>query len=325
MVQIFISYAHADEALRQELDKHLASLKHQGLIESWHDRRIAAGQAWADEIDANLQTADVILLLVSADFIASPYCYDVEMREAMRRNAAGQAVVIPVILRPCDWHDRPFGKLQAATRDGRAIAKYPTLDDGFLEVVQAIKGAAHEVILRRGLKNVASRKSVEAMQSRHTSASAGNVPRSSNMRVNRTFSDHDKDTFRVEAFEYIAAFFENSLAELEKRNPQLKTNFRRRDANSFEAAAYQNGKESTRCGIWLSSGHHFGEIGYSNSGLGNGNSYNESLSVTDDNRMLGLKPMGFGTFIHDASAKSLTLDGASEYLWSMFIRPLQES
>ena len=138
MIRIFISYAHADEALRQELGKHLASLKHQGRVEIWHDRLIDAGDEWAHAIDTNLQSADVILLLVSADFIASPYCYEVELKEAMRRHDASEAVVIPVILRPCDWHSLPFGKLQAATQDGRSIVKFPTLDEGFLEVVQAI-------------------------------------------------------------------------------------------------------------------------------------------------------------------------------------------
>lgn len=97
MIRIFISYAHADEALRQEFDKHLASLKHQGLVEVWHDRRIAAGEEWANAIDANLRSADVILLLVSADFIASRYCYEVELQEALRRHTAGEAVVIGML------------------------------------------------------------------------------------------------------------------------------------------------------------------------------------------------------------------------------------
>jgi len=105
MLRIFISYAHADEDLRQELDRHLASLKHQGIIEIWHDRKIIAGQDWANEIDSNLQSSDIVLLLISSDFIASDYCYNKEMYEALRRHDAGETVALPVILRPCDWHD----------------------------------------------------------------------------------------------------------------------------------------------------------------------------------------------------------------------------
>lgn len=94
MIRVFVSYAHADESLHQELGKHLASRKHQGLVEFWHDRLIDAGDDWAQAIDANLTTANVILLLISSDFIASRYCYELEATEAMRHHTAGEAVVI---------------------------------------------------------------------------------------------------------------------------------------------------------------------------------------------------------------------------------------
>src|SRR5712692_8907637 len=102
---------HNDEGVRNQLEKHLSALKHQGLIETWHDRRITAGQAFDQEIDAHLESADVILLLISSDFLASDYCYKREMGRAVERHEVGSAIVIPVILRPCDWHDTPFGKL----------------------------------------------------------------------------------------------------------------------------------------------------------------------------------------------------------------------
>lgn len=323
MVRVFISYAHADESLRQELDKHLASLKHQGIIETWHDRRIAAGQEWAVEIDENLRTSQVILLLASADFISSSYCYEKEMQEAMRQHESGEAVVIPIILRPCDWRDLPFGKLQAATRDGRPITKYPTLDDGFLEVAQSIKSAAARIgrTLSRGRSGHPQR---APARNATVLGVSGQTPRSGNLRVKKSFSDHERDTFRVKAFEYISTFFENSLSELANRNAHLKTHFRSRDANSFEAAVYENGKQSAQCGIWLSSGHYVGDIGYSNTGLGNASSYNESLNIADDGHVLGLKPLGLGSYSGDIDKEILTLEGAAEYLWSMFIRPLQE-
>lgn len=318
MIRVFISYAHADEALRQELDKHLTSLKRQGIIETWHDRRITAGQEWAAAIDGNLKAAKVILLLVSADFIASSYCYEDEMQEAMRRHEAGEAVVIPVILRACEWTGLPFGKLQAATRDGRPIMKFQTLDDGFLEVIQSIKTAVRHIDDQPAKAHAASPR-----QSRVVAESRGNdrVPRSGNLHVRKTFSDHDRDTFRVEAFEYIARFFENSLEELQRRNSHLRTTYRRRDANSFEAAIYIEGKQEALCGIWLTSGLESGEINYSNSGLGR-SSYNESLSVADDGKVLGLKAMGM--LLLDVSDKLMTLEGAAEHYWSTFVKPLQE-
>jgi internalin A len=120
-LRLFYSYSHKDEILRDELETHLKLLQRQGLIESWHDRRIAPGQEWKDEIDSNLERADIILLLISADFIASDYCYDIEMTRALEQYAAKKAEVIPIILRDCSWQSAPFGKLQALPKDAKAI------------------------------------------------------------------------------------------------------------------------------------------------------------------------------------------------------------
>src|SRR3954464_6609931 len=117
MATIFFSYSHKDEALRDELETHLSMLNRQGFITTWHDRRIAAGDIVDPTISAHLESADVVLLLVSPDFLASDYCYDKEMSRALERHEAGECRVIPVILRPSDWHDAPFGKLLAAPKD----------------------------------------------------------------------------------------------------------------------------------------------------------------------------------------------------------------
>src|SRR2546423_15619257 len=102
-VEIFISYAHEDEALLNKLKAHLRPLQREGLIDTWYDRDISAGTDWKREIDIQLKTAQIILLLVSPDFIASDYCYSVEMQQAMERHEKGEARVIPIILRPVYW------------------------------------------------------------------------------------------------------------------------------------------------------------------------------------------------------------------------------
>src|ERR1035438_3180770 len=99
-LQVFISYAHEDDELREEFVKHLRQLKRDGLIQDWHDREITAGSEWAGQIDEHLNAADIVVLLVSPDFVASEYCYDIEMKRALERHAAGEARVVPVILRP---------------------------------------------------------------------------------------------------------------------------------------------------------------------------------------------------------------------------------
>jgi formylglycine-generating enzyme required for sulfatase activity len=120
-VKVFLSYSHRDEELRNELVQHLSGLVRSGKIEIWHDRKILAGTEWAEQIDKNLEQAQIVLFLVSADFIDSQYCFDIEMTRALERHNGKTAHVIPVIVRDCDWHHAPFAKLQAVPTDGKAV------------------------------------------------------------------------------------------------------------------------------------------------------------------------------------------------------------
>ena len=119
-VELFYSYAHRDERLHKRLETHLSVLRQQGVITEWHDRKIVAGTDWKQSIDTHLMTATVILLLISPDFLASDFCYGVEMQRALARHAAGDACVIPVILRPVDWQGTPFAHLQCVPNCGQA-------------------------------------------------------------------------------------------------------------------------------------------------------------------------------------------------------------
>ncbi len=112
-IDVFLSYSHVDEALCNELATHLAVLIWNRDIRVWHDRQIGAGEDWRGAIDERLEAAQVVLLLVSSDFLASRYCWDVEMKRALERHHARQAQVIPVILRPCDWSPAPFARIQS--------------------------------------------------------------------------------------------------------------------------------------------------------------------------------------------------------------------
>jgi hypothetical protein len=142
-IEIFFSYSHKDQDLRDRLEIHLALLRNQGFVSTWHDRKIAPGMEWAGEIDAHLNTTQIILLLVSADFLASAYCYDVEVTRAMERHNAGEACVIPIILRHCEWHPAPFGKLQALPTDGKPVdsQNWYNKDEAFHNITQGIRKA----------------------------------------------------------------------------------------------------------------------------------------------------------------------------------------
>ncbi len=169
-VTVFYSYSHKDEALRDELDKHLSSLKHEGLIKAWHDRRITPGDEWKNKIDQNLKTAQLILLLVSSDFMFSGYCYDIEMQEAMKLHKARKARIIPIILRPVDWTQALFASLQALPTDGKPVTEWPNQDRAFLNVAQGIRLAVEK--MRSGtapLKQVP----IEKPSSENTPATSG--------------------------------------------------------------------------------------------------------------------------------------------------------
>jgi hypothetical protein len=146
-VQLFYSYCHSDEAYRRTLETHLALLKRRRIIESWNDRDIQASEEWRVEISQHLDGAKIILLLISADFLASDYCYDIEMQRAMQRHNAGEASVIPIILRACDWDKAPFSKLQALPTDAKPVNSWADRDEAFTIIARRIR----ELIERRYL------------------------------------------------------------------------------------------------------------------------------------------------------------------------------
>ena len=153
-VKIFICYAHEDETLLNKLKIHLRPLQRQGLIEVWHDRDISAGTEWEQEITEQLNSAQLILLLISPDFMDSNYCYGIEMQRAMERHECGEATVIPVILRPVYWQGAPFSKLQALPTDAKPVISsyWHNWDEAFFDVEEGI---------RQGLLQPTASKSVE--------------------------------------------------------------------------------------------------------------------------------------------------------------------
>jgi predicted ATPase len=138
-VKVFISYSHKDGRFFDALIEQMKLLQRQGVLEAWHDRRITAGSEWAGEIDRELESAEIILLLVSASFLASDYCYDVEMTRALERQAAGDAWVIPIILRACDWQSAPFGKLKSLPTDGKPVTAWKRRDEAYANIVEGIR------------------------------------------------------------------------------------------------------------------------------------------------------------------------------------------
>jgi hypothetical protein len=147
-IEVFISYAHKDEDLRLELIDHLSNLQRQGVIACWHDRLIVAGQEWAGEIDEQMNSAQIVLLLISASFMASNYCNHIEMQQAMARHETSETIVIPIILRACDWQGAPFSYIQSLPKDAKPITSWANRDEAWTNVIQGIRRAIERLYLR---------------------------------------------------------------------------------------------------------------------------------------------------------------------------------
>ena len=145
MTKVFISYAHTDEVYRKELEKHLSVLKRNGYIDTWTDRQIIPGENWTHHISKELEEAKVILLLISSDFLASKYCYDIEMIRAIERHHNQEAIVVPIILRFCDWSDTPFAIIQGLPANAKPVKYWSDQDEAFLNIVEGIKVLLHSL------------------------------------------------------------------------------------------------------------------------------------------------------------------------------------
>ena len=148
-IKLFYSYSHADEKLRNSLETHLSGLQRNNLITEWHDRKILPGQAFEGEIDKNITDSDIILLLISPDFIQSNYCYEIELKTAMEMHETDRAIVIPIILRPTVWYDLSFTKLLMLPTDAKSVTEWDNQDLAWVNVVEGIR---KDILKIQGIK-----------------------------------------------------------------------------------------------------------------------------------------------------------------------------
>ena len=139
MKKVFISYAHEDESYKDNLKKHLKSLERMRKIEIWDDRGINAGDEWREEIMGALKTSEIILLLISPDFIASDFCFETELMMALKRHEEKTARVIPIIIRNCEWTGFEFSKLQALPKNAKPVVEWGNADEAYLFIAKQIK------------------------------------------------------------------------------------------------------------------------------------------------------------------------------------------
>src|SRR5258708_1674944 len=151
-LKVFYSYAHKDQEYRQQLENHLSNLKRLYQLRTWFDREIIPGENWEQVLDEHLNTADLIFLLISPDFMASDYCYNKEMQRALKRRAKGAAKLIPIYMRNVHWKDAPFSTIQMLPKDALPVTRWPDIDDAFYDTVLGIEQVIKQLLFSRKTK-----------------------------------------------------------------------------------------------------------------------------------------------------------------------------
>lgn len=137
--KIFLSYSHKDEDLKEQLDVHFSGLRRSGKIATWNDRKILAGTDWDDTIKEELHSADIILFLISAHFIASDYIWKEEVPLALERQKRKEAVVVPILLRPCDVEGLDFMRLRGLPKNFQPVSSFPDRDEVLSQIAKEIR------------------------------------------------------------------------------------------------------------------------------------------------------------------------------------------
>jgi TIR domain len=282
-MRAFISYSHHDKAALERLHVHLKNLTRGGHIETWYDRDILAGSDLNAEIERELEAADLFLLLVSPDFIASDYCIEREMARALERHATGKARVVPIIVEECDWKAMgELRQLKAVPTDGKAISEWANANTAYLNVVQELR----RIIDAEGQPAVAAKAAPEPAAMRPS------LPR---YRAKRQFDQIDRAEFR------------DSIEGLRSR-------FVDRGASSFSATVLNGSHRNGTAHITVhcrNSQVALGDIYYSFSENAGANTANGGFNVSaDDYEQFLIKTMN----IFGKAEERLTPERAAEFI-----------
>lgn len=312
MTTAFISYSHKDETFRQELETHLAPLRRQHLIDVWHDRKIPAGDHLDDTISAHLESADLVLMLISADFVASDYCYTKEMARALERHQAGEARALSIICRPCVFNDLSFARFLLLPTDGRAVSSWLDRDAAWVDVVKGIRGSLAAPAPREIAR-------IPAPASSPIASASHSSPRTS-LKLPKSFTDLDKRDFLESAFERIWRVFQGNATELQSHNAGVEARLKRIDAQAFALRIFVNGRELGGGSVYYGGGGFGGnQICFSQSPDAPRNSMNDWFSVEATEDGLYLKESGMRRHTGGQSEGLVDPETAASSLWDDII------
>jgi len=305
-MRAFISYSHHDKSALERLHVHLKNLIRDGHIETFYDRDILVGSALDAEIERELEAADLFLLMVSPDFIASDYCVEREMKRALERHAAGNARVVPIILEECDWKAMDMlRQLKAVPTDGKAISEWANPNTAYLNVVQELR----RIIEAEDAPKATAKTAPEPVAER---------PAMARYRAKRQFDEIDRNDFRDAAFAAIENYFRRATEEIDTIEG-LRGRFADRGGTSFGATVVNGGKRNGTAHITVhcrNSHVALGDIYYSFNENAGDNTANGSFNVSADDyeQFLSQTMNMFGN-----ADERMTPQQAAEILWNEFI------
>lgn len=279
--RVFISYSHADAALLERLHKHLAQLQRDGSLDGWYDREITAGGRIDHEIETELARASIFLACASPDYLASNYCMDKELEAALRREANGDLLIVPVIFEPCEWPRSPLGKFKAVPRDGKAVSEHTNVNVALLDVASELRRLAGHLSAPVETKS--------AYPVPDVSGAPSNVGRY------RVKKDHDalhKRDFVETAFMEIYKFFEASAQELASI-PDIEARLTPISGDKFSCTILNRGIQRGFETLHVRRGGNFGAIDILYGERFSSNTSNGGFSVDSDDYELFLKPTMF--------------------------------
>lgn len=320
----FVAYSKADFSAVERLMVHLKGLEYEGIIETWYDRQIIPGEEWDARIRAELAAADVIIFCVSADLLATDYIQRIEIPKAIARHDRGEATVIPVILRKCAWEGSALGRLQGIPVKGRTVQDYVRdgdADDVWTTVASTVRDAVRS---RQEAPDHNRSISPEREAPPETWIQPSGAKPVIFSDVGHA-SDLEQDDFTQSTFATILHYFEASLENIKAANPRCEARLRKLSEDAFEASVYMDGRRLSFCGVFIQNEMRWSGIGYSNSGVSNRGSMNESLSLVQGERGPRLKWHALMGAMHHASeidTNGMDPGEAASYLWSLFIRQL---
>ena len=312
MAKLFISYSHRDERALERLHTHLAMLRREGAIATWYDREILGGANIDEDVARNLADSDVFIPLVSPDFLASRYCYEKEMEQALHRHEKGSIRVVPIILEPCDWKPSPLAKLKVLPKDGKAISTWANQNVAYLDIVEE-------------LRRILSRPTViesQAAPTEHSGTASTEKRHPRRYRLKREFDSIDKDEFREKAFAKIQDFFRQSIEELNEIGDPIRARFEEMGANAFTCTVLNKGARGQEAHITIysngTSSFHDGAISYSFSKRAAGNTANGFIRIEADEYELYLKLDNF-SFNRSRNDEPRSIEQVAEALWQEFV------